>query len=152
MNNVNKLHKLISNSILASFVIFTDNINIIDKSISSICLCLRITNKYIPDISCENIILQHVIKIYKKPKLSIIQIKELVYNYNCISYDSSKLQRLIYTHICNNINIPINIKYSLTTEVSTINHLYAKSYVKNIYLEWYILAIYKHIKDYVHLL
>ena len=131
------------------FILHTDNINSVDTNILSRVLVLSLPIR-IQYNQTTQMTMNKLIRLLKKPinHKMIDTIREICYMYYMDHKDSVDLQKLIIQRICSNYYLPNPIKYNIINEITTINYLYQYSYRKPIFLEWTLVSLFKHLRNY----
>ena len=160
-NNINPgfeffLRVFIEKNYNSKFILLSSNTNKIMPSIISRCLCIRLstnnndkikvehTNKY---LDCYEIIINKIMKlIYTKLNKKISGLKELSYNILSSTIDIN----ILFNKLLNNFisqDIDNMKKYKLIKFIAECNHDMIKSYKELIFIEFFLLNIYKILNE-----
>jgi len=157
---------LIDNSFSAcTFILFTNSYSKVSNSIKSRCVCIRVpytktalskdkVMKYTGEVyrSPLEVTMHKIVTIYKSNDITckdIELIKEIAYRYYMYYESSVPLQIELCKLLMKQSKIPHMVIYEVIQKITEINVLYQHSYKKSLFMEYLIIAVYHHIRDYV---
>jgi len=133
----------------ACFILHTKYVNKLDYTIRSRFIVFFLPSKTNNDETIS-ISYNRIVGLVKEglTKKTIEDIREVCYMYYMNHNSSIELQQYIVKEICRSITLPNQIKYAAIKDIVDVNHLYAYSYRKPLYLECIIYSLFKHLEYY----
>lgn len=103
----------------------------------------------------KEIVIDNILCIYKKDisdQNRIIEIREYSYRYLITGYSQVEFMRELCKTLIKNLILPVRIKGLIIKEIAFVEHIYVKTFKKQIVIEYILLKIYYLLRQYTYCL